>query len=136
MDQWIEFLKDKWLLVIIAIVVIYLVAKLLKTVVKWGIILLIIAGLLYYGANYTEAIKDLSGKALSYAKDEVYDAMKYETDKATFTDNRDGTYTVQSPNFTVTGVNNGDKVTITFRGQSFEVKRNEIINAFIQQSKP
>lgn len=53
MDQLLLFLQERWLIVLIAIVVLFIVIRIARTVMKWFIVLAIIAAILIYGFNYT-----------------------------------------------------------------------------------
>jgi hypothetical protein len=56
MDQLIDFIQDRWLLIVIALVGIVIVVKLIKSVLKWLIIIAIVAALIIYGSNYIPSI--------------------------------------------------------------------------------
>ncbi|GIQ68439.1 hypothetical protein DUZ99_00645 [Xylanibacillus composti] len=133
-EQWISFIQDKWWIIALAIVAIVVIVRIVKTALKWAFILVIAAGLLLYGANYKEIVEDISGTVLSYAKEEAFEAMKSESGQASVSQDAAGNFIVSSPNFQVKGSVDSDEVEITFRGQSFKVSRNEIINTFIQQA--
>jgi hypothetical protein len=49
MDHWIQFVQDKWVIVLVALVLLFIVMRIVKTVVKWVLILAILGGTLYYG---------------------------------------------------------------------------------------
>lgn len=53
MDQFWLFIQDRWLFMILAIIGIFFAMKILKTLIKWVVILAIVAAIIiYYGANY------------------------------------------------------------------------------------
>ena len=52
MDQIIEFIQDRWLLIIIAILGIIIIGKIVKSLLKWVIIIAIIVIIIIYGSNY------------------------------------------------------------------------------------
>jgi hypothetical protein len=56
MDQLIDFVQDKWLLIIVALIGIMIVVKLVKSVLKWLIIIAIVAALIIYGSNYIPSV--------------------------------------------------------------------------------
>lgn len=133
-EQWLSFIQDKWWIIVLALVAVVVIAKIVKTALKWAFILVIAAGLLLYGANYKEIVQDISGTVLNYAKEEAFEVMKNESGQAEVTQDEAGNFLVTSPNFQVKGSLESDEVEITFRGQSFKVSRNEMINTFIEQA--
>lgn len=133
-EQWLSFIQDKWWIIVLALVAVVVIANIVKTALKWAFILVIAAGLLLYGANYKEIVQDISGTVLNYAKEEAFEVMKNESGQAEVTQDEAGNFLVTSPNFQVKGSLDSDEVEITFRGQSFKVSRNEMINTFIEQA--
>lgn len=56
MEQYIDFIQDRWLLIIVALIGIVIVGKIIKSVLKWLIIIAIVAALIIYGSNYIPSI--------------------------------------------------------------------------------
>jgi hypothetical protein len=139
MDKWVVFLQDKWLLVIIAIVVLFLVMKLVKTFVKWILVLAVVAFVLYYGSNYVGDLGDLKttvGNAVAgEAKQQLTNAIVGEGKDAKYTKNADGSYTINTKNIKLDGKPGADEVKVTFLGQSYTVSINKTIQKFIDQAK-
>jgi hypothetical protein len=141
MDQWIAFLQDKWMLVIIAIVVLFLVMKLVKTFIKWVIVLAIIAGVLYFGSNYDYASKlgelksTLGNVVAGEAKQQMTNAIVGEGKDAEYKKNSDGSYTVTTKNIKLEGKPGSDEAKVTFLGQSYKVSINKTIQKFIDEAK-
>lgn len=52
MEQFIDFIQDRWLIIVIALVGIIIAVKLVKSIIKWLIIIAIVAALIIYGSNY------------------------------------------------------------------------------------
>ncbi|MEX2415343.1 MAG: hypothetical protein WD424_04295 [Paenibacillaceae bacterium] len=52
MEQFIDFIQDRWLLIVVALVGIVIVVKIIKNMIKWLIIIAIVAALIIYGSNY------------------------------------------------------------------------------------
>ncbi|MFD2670697.1 hypothetical protein [Marinicrinis sediminis] len=138
-NEWIQFLKDEWLIVLVAVIAVVLIIRIVKTMLKWALVLIIAAAVVYYGADYTEDIKAMGNKVgdkiVTYAQDEIYTVMEEEAKQAQFEKHDDGTFTVTSPNVKVEGKANGDEVKVTFKGQSFTLHRSDFVNQFIEQSK-
>jgi hypothetical protein len=139
MDQWIVFLQDKWMLVIVAIVVLFLVMKLVKTFVKWVIVIAVIAFGLYYGSNYAGKLGDLKttlGNAVvGEAKQQLTNAIVGEGKNAAYKKNADGSFTVSTKNIKLEGKPGSDQAKVTFLGQSYNVSINKTIQKFIDEAK-
>lgn len=140
MEQLTAFLQDRWLMVVVAVVVLLLVIKIVKTVIKWVIVLAIVAFLIYSGATYTDKLKEVGGSVLSSAK-EAADSMKDEAIKqlsardAKYQANADGTFVVTAAGVKLEGKLGSEDVKITVAGKSFTVKADDAIKAVIEASK-
>ncbi|WP_040952911.1 hypothetical protein [Gorillibacterium massiliense] len=58
MDQWTTFLQDRWYVAVIAVIVLFLIVKLVKTAVKWILVVVIAAAVLYYGYQYKDELEN------------------------------------------------------------------------------
>lgn len=56
MEDWTLFLQERWFVIIIAIVVIWFSLKVIKTVLKWAIVIGVIVLVVVYGSNYIAEI--------------------------------------------------------------------------------
>jgi hypothetical protein len=139
MDKWIVFLQDKWLIVIIAIVVLFLVMKVVKTFVKWIIVLAVVGFVLYYGSNYAGKLGDLKttvGNVVAgEAKQQLTNAIVGEGKAAQYKKNADGSFTISTKNIKLEGKPGSDEAKVTFLGQSYTVSINKTIQKFIDQAK-
>jgi hypothetical protein len=143
MEQLQGFLQEQWMIIAIALVVLIVVVKLVKTAIKWAIILLIVAGIFVYGANYKDtltSIKDAvvenAGGALSDAvKEQAANAIRNEAKDATYTANADGSFTVKSKTIQVDGKPGSDTVKVTIAGQSFNMKTVDAVNAYLEAAR-
>jgi hypothetical protein len=117
-DAWLQFLKDHWVVVVIAVLAIFVVSKVVKTVIKWVLIAAILIGIVAYGGYSINDLGAIGNKVTSGVKDEAIKAMAGEAEKARYQDNGDGTYTVTTPNLELSGVPNSGKVEVKFRGLS------------------
>lgn len=52
MEQLIDFIRDQWLFIVVALIGIVIVVKLVKSVLKWLIIIAIVVVLGIYGFNF------------------------------------------------------------------------------------
>jgi hypothetical protein len=139
MNQWASFVQDKWLLIIIAIVVLFLVMKLVKTFVKWILVLAVIAAVLYYGSTYAgklSGLKTTLGNAVAdEAKQQLTNVIVGEGKDADYIKHADGTYTIHTKNIKLDGKPGSDQAEISFMGQSYKVSINKTIQKFIDEAK-
>ncbi|TMV47356.1 hypothetical protein FE783_22420 [Paenibacillus mesophilus] len=140
MDQLTAFLQDRWLVVVIAIIALFVVIKIVKTVLKWILVLAIVAGLIYYGSTYTDQLKDIGENVAATAMEAVADlkekALQGLAGKdAKYKDNGDGTYTITSGSIRLDGKNGSDKVKITIAGVSAEFSLDEALKKAIETAK-
>lgn len=52
MEQFIDFIQDRWVLILVAFIGIFIVVKIVKSMIKWLLIIAIVAALIIYGSNY------------------------------------------------------------------------------------
>ncbi len=52
MEQFIDFTQDRWLFILVAIIGIFIVFKIVKSMIKWLLVIAIVAVLIIYGSNY------------------------------------------------------------------------------------
>ncbi|MBW7474397.1 hypothetical protein K0T92_06540 [Paenibacillus oenotherae] len=148
MDTWIQFFQDNWFILVIALVALFIVIRVVKTVVKWLIIIGIVLGLVVYSgytleevkglaANVTlDDVKELGTKVAEGVKQEAISAMVGEAKDATYTVNDDGTFTIKSKNLELNGTPGDNEVKVSFQGASLGTwKIDETIRALIDQAK-
>ncbi|WP_127586607.1 hypothetical protein [Paenibacillus koleovorans] len=141
MDQLTAFLQDRWIVIVVALVVLFLVIKIVKTVVKWVIVLAVLAGLFYYGASYTDKLKELGTEAVNAAKDAVASAkdealQKLAAKDAKYTANADGSYTVIAGQVKLEGKPGVNEVSISVAGTpSFKIPLDDAVKAIIEGAK-
>lgn len=137
---WTDFLQQNWLVIIIALVVLFVVLNLVKTMVKWILAIVIVSGLLIYSGISLDKI----GEVVTTVKDETVDTLKSEamnmmlkeTKEAKYTKNDDGTYTVMTPSVTLKGEKGMETVEVTFKGVPLgEWKINDTIITFIESAQ-
>ena len=121
-EAWKQFATDHWILIVIAVVALFVILNVVKTVLKWVLAIAIIAGVVIYGGYSISDLKEIGGQVVETAtaavKDEASKAMAEEAKKATYTLNPDGTYLVKSPNLELSGKPNSGEVDVKFRGVS------------------
>lgn len=136
-SQWLTFVQERWLILLISLIALIIIIKVVKTLVKWVLVIAIVAALVFYGVNYTDEIKEAAAKVWDYTQSEFQDMLNAEIDSAQYEADEAGHFTIKSKNFTVEGSIDSDDVKITFKGQTVTLKRYEWIERYIQdvQSK-
>lgn len=134
-NTWSEFLKEHWLFLVIALVVLLLIVRIVKTVVKWALVAVIVIGIVLYSGYSMDDLKGIGTKVADSLKQEAISTMVGEANKATYSTNDDGTFTVKTDNLELTGVPKAGEVTVKFRGTSLGTwKIDDTIQALIDQA--
>ncbi|WP_211746548.1 hypothetical protein [Paenibacillus sp. Marseille-Q4541] len=135
LEVWKEFVQQNWLVIIVALILLFIVVNVLKTVLKWAIVLIIVAALLIYSGVSLDQIKnvvtDVGSSTVETVKVEVQELMQKEAEQATYVLHEDGSFTITSPNVEVTGTQGKDKVKVSLRGVS--VGEWSVTNAAVKQ---
>ncbi|NOU92839.1 hypothetical protein GC093_06280 [Paenibacillus sp. LMG 31456] len=135
MDFLLSFLQERWFIIVGAIVVLFLVVRILKTVVKWVIVLAVLAGLFFYGASYKDQLLDIGTAVSTEAKNQAVKAFSNEMKEAQYKQNADGTFTVTTKSLKLDGNPSSNEVKVTFMNQTFTMKMDDAVNALIEQAK-
>jgi hypothetical protein len=139
MNQWISFVQDKWVILLVALVAVIVVISIVKTVAKWIIALVIVGAVIFYGANYTDSIKtigsDIGNKVVNDMKDQAFKAFVNDVKDAKYEANKDGSFTVTTKNVKVEGKAGDKTVKVTILGQTFNMDADSAVLAFIEQAK-
>lgn len=140
LEVWTEFLKQNWLVIVVALVVLFLILNFVKTLVKWALVLVIAAFVIIYSGislkDIGDAITTVKDQAVDISRSEAMNMMKKEAAEAKMKRNPDGTFTINTPNLEVSGKEGGEKVKVMFHGVSLgEWKVSDTLQAFIQQAK-
>lgn len=128
-EAWIQFLKDNWIIVAVAIVAIFIIMKVVKTLLKWVLVAVIIIGIVMYGGYSIEDIGEIGNKVSdeigaigdkvsTELKEQAIKTMAGEASEATYVNNEDGSYSINTSNLELTGIPNSGEVTVKFRGTS------------------
>lgn len=119
---WSQFIRENWLVIVIALVLLFAVINLVKTVLKWAIVIAIVAGLFIYSGvtldQIGNAVNKVADGTVSTLKSEAQEMMLKDAKDATYTSGGDGTFTITTPNLEVKGAAGEDKVEVIFRGVS------------------
>ncbi|MCL6603844.1 MAG: hypothetical protein K6T94_13290 [Paenibacillus sp.] len=140
MQVWSQFIRENWLVIIIALVILFAVVNLVKTVLKWAIVIIIVVGLFIYSGvtidQLGDAVNKVKNETVSTLKSEAQEVMLKEAKEAVYTMNDDGTFTITSPNIEVKGTAGQDKVDVTFRGVSLgKWSINDTMKSFIDEAR-
>ncbi|WP_322906784.1 ATPase [Paenibacillus campi] len=137
---WSEFFRQNWLIILVALIILFLVINLVKTVIRWLIVIVIvIAVCVYSGVSFNQiqqTVTNVTDQTVGALRDQALNVMKDEAKDARFVQNADGTYTIKSDNIELKGKPGGDKVSVTFRGVPLgEWDINDTIQSVITQAK-
>ncbi|MEC0092617.1 hypothetical protein PMSD_05760 [Paenibacillus macquariensis subsp. defensor] len=137
---WTDFLQQNWLVIVIALVVLFVVLNLVKTMVKWVLAIVIVAGLLIYSGisldKIGEVVTTIKDETVDTVKSEAMNMMLKEAKDAKYTKNADGSYAVTTPNVSLKGETGTETVEVTFKGVPLgEWKVNDTIITFIESAQ-
>ncbi|MDQ1912085.1 hypothetical protein RAC89_17000 [Paenibacillus sp. GD4] len=134
-----SFLAERWYVIAAALIVLFLVIKIVKTVIKWVIVLAVLAGLFYYGASYKDQLLELGStvgaKVATEAKTQAMKAMTDEVKDAKYQLNPDGTFTIATKSVKLEGKPGANEVKVTFMNQTFTLPLDAALNTLIEQAK-
>ncbi|MEJ8303752.1 ATPase [Saccharibacillus sacchari] len=139
-EVWIEFVRQNWLILLIALVAVLLVINVVKTMIKWAIAIVIVVALIVYSGvsldqiqNTVTSVKD---EAVAKLQGEALKMLKEESAEATFKRGEDGSFVVQTTSLKLEGKPNATSVEVTYRGVSLgEWERGEQVNALIRAAQ-
>ncbi|MBP1992038.1 hypothetical protein [Paenibacillus eucommiae] len=139
MDQWITFAQDRWYFIAVAIIVLFIVIGVVKTLVKWVLVVIIIGVIVVYGANYKDKLQSIGTtivtKATEEAKDGAAKALASEAKDAKYTVDKDGAFVITTKNLKVEGKVGSNDVEVTFLGATFTMQADGVVSTFIEQAK-
>jgi hypothetical protein len=136
LDAWIKFVQDHWIVVAIAIVAIFVVMKLVKTLFKWVLVAAIIIGIISYGGYSIDDLGAIGTKITDEMKDQAIKAMAGEASDAKYANNDDGSYSITTKNLELNGVPNSGEVTVKLKGISLGTWKMEgAVRDFVAQAR-
>ncbi|MEK5061372.1 hypothetical protein ACFSVM_20655 [Paenibacillus shunpengii] len=139
-EIWKEFISQNWLVIVIALILLFVVINVLRTMLKWAIVVVIVAALIIYSGVSFEQIRtvvtDVGASTMDTLRTEAAELMQKEAEKAEYTVNPDGTFTITSPNVEVSGKQGEDKVKVSVRGISLgEWSVNDTVQLFMETAQ-
>lgn len=85
MDMWFEFIKQNWLIFLIALIVLFVIVSFVKTMVKWALVLVIIAAVAVYSGitwdNVNQVVTNVKDETVQKLKEQATQAMLDEAKK-------------------------------------------------------
>lgn len=135
-ETWTTFLKDNWMVIAIALVVLFLIIRIVKTVVKWAVVAVVVIGLILYSGYSLDDVKEIGTKVMAGVKEEALNAMVGDAKDAEYTINDDGTYTVKTDSIELKGEVGASEVKVSLHGAPYITFQLEgVIQTFIDQAK-
>jgi len=138
-DQLITFVQDRWMIVAVVIIAIIIIIKVVKSIMKWLLIIGLAAAILIYGSNYsgeiTDNIKEIGAKIANYTKDEAIKAMLGEGESAHYESKADGGFVVTTGGFTLEGAAGSQEAVLSYKGQSITLQLDDTLRAFVDGAK-
>ncbi|MHA6483085.1 hypothetical protein ACX1C1_14425 [Paenibacillus sp. strain BS8-2] len=135
-DTWTTFFQDNWLVLAIALIILLIIVRLVKTVVKWALAAVIIIGVVLYSGYSLDDVKDIGTKMMDTVKQEAVTAMIGEVENAEYKANADGTFTVTTTNVELTGKAGENEVKVSLKGApAITIPLDDTIKTFIEQAK-
>jgi len=150
-ETWLTFIQERWYVLVIGLIIVLIVVNVVKTVAKWGIILLVVLALIMYSGYSLEDVKNISAglvtsgieelkeigtKVADNVKQDAINAMVAEAGSASYTAGEGGSFTIKTETLTVIGQQGSDEVSISVKGApAFKVKSNDVIDSFIAQAQ-
>ncbi|WP_410515104.1 hypothetical protein PaeBR_06800 [Paenibacillus sp. BR2-3] len=137
---WSQFIRENWLVIVVALVLLFAVVNLVKTVLKWAIVVVIVVGLFIYSGvtldQLGNAVNKVTDQTVGTLKSEAQEVMLKEAKEAVYTSDGDGNFTITTPNIEVKGAVGEDKVEVTFRGVSLgKWSINDTMKSFIEEAR-
>jgi len=108
-EAWLQVLQDRWVVAVVALAVIFIVLKLIKTVLKWALVIVIVLGVLAYGGY---SVTDLTDAL----KREAISVMPAGAEDAQYRDTGGGRFEVTASDLKLTGEAGSDRVRVAYRG--------------------
>jgi hypothetical protein len=130
-----SFLQERWYIILAVIILLFIVIGIVKTVIKWVIVLALLAGLYFYGASYKDQLLNIGTAVTTEVKNQAIKVITGEMKDAQYKLNADGTYTVSTKSARLDGVPGSNEVKVTFLNQTFNMKLDDVLNAVIEQAK-
>lgn len=134
LDNLQAFAEEQWWVILIAVIALILIIKIVKTFVKWLIIIVIVLGVLYYGFQYAPVVETVD-EGLNAAQVAIFKAMTGEAEDSTYTLHEDGTFTIKSGTLRLEGELGSNIVEAHIGPLSWDIPVDETVKLFIDTAK-
>ncbi|MBJ6362299.1 hypothetical protein ACFOQM_13440 [Paenibacillus sp. GCM10012307] len=146
-ETWSLFLKENWIMLLVALVILFIVVRIVKTVVKWAIVAVIVLVVIVYSGynlqdlkNGMDGLKEMGNQftdsLTGSVKQEALSLMEKEAGEAVYTSNPDGSFSVKTKNIELSGKTGEDEVAVSLRGLPIgKWKIDDTIKGLIEASK-
>lgn len=140
MEELKAFLVDHLVVVICAVLFIGLILKVVKSVVKYLLTVLIIVGLVVFALQSApEPIKDVGNKVVEGVSTKVRDeaiATLITMSKVTYTaDTKNGSYVIEGNGITLKGNKGSKTAELVVAGQRFDVSITQVLSDFVTRAE-
>lgn len=133
LEAWFLFVKENfWGLLLVAVALI-IVLSLVKTMVKWVILLLIVVGVYLYGANFVGNIQELVQQAAQGTMEQAIQLIIEEMKHAEYKVDKEGNYTITSNKMTLSGRLGSNEAILEIIGQKIPIQLDEALRKAISQ---
>jgi hypothetical protein len=133
-----EFLSQRWYVVLAAVAIVFVALKLAKAVVKWGLVLVALVGVVVYGVRFESrppSLEKMLGAPLSGAQDQLAKVVEKEMADARYEAHRDGSFTVRTRSVEIRGKTGARDVKLTFMDRTVDVRLDDTLAKLIDQAR-
>lgn len=138
MDPIILFLQERWYVLVIGLVLLFITFKVIKTVLKWIIFLAIVGVIVIYALNYRGELENwtssIHSRITSEVKQQAVQAMRHEAQDARYKANADGSFSVTTKNLQVEVLAGSMNAEVTYMGQTFSIPIDSVVQGFIDHA--
>jgi len=136
MEAFLSFAQENWIWLVIAAIGLVMIIKVVKTLVKWAIVIIVVAGILIYGFNYDiDTLKNFPQNSVQYTKELAVKHLLKEAMNASYEVDGKGNYTVRTKSATLYGKIGSKQAELEIMGQKFTIHIDQTLKAFIEQVK-
>jgi hypothetical protein len=130
-----SYIEQNWIWLVIVFFAIVGAISLVKTILKWVIILVILIGALVYGLNYAPTpIKELGQQVIDSSKSEALATFMSNTSGAVYSQTGNK-YIITIKGTTLSGTIGQNTAKLKVLGKEFDIEVNSIVNDFIKRVK-
>ncbi|MDP5272546.1 hypothetical protein [Chengkuizengella axinellae] len=135
-ESWILFAEEKWYIILAAIIVLFIVIKLVKTLMKWLIVIAVVAVLIYYGSSYSDTLRTAGDQIIDLiTQEDLVDLALDEIKEYVINEAIDGEFIIKNDNVTIQGEEDSKVLTITYGGETYTIEMNDEIKKLLEDSR-